>query len=1313
MGEASCPFCHPAPERLFYQGRLVVGLWDAFPVSPGHALLVPRRHLASWWDAGPDEQAELVSAIAAARAAILERHRPDGFNIGVNVGEAAGQTIFHLHVHVIPRYRGDVPDPRGGVRHVIAARAVYPSSASEEAASLSRGGPETIRLPGQAEPTRPEAPFWSDGAALPHGGALIRGEDDPLLPHLVAHLSTALQVDIAVAFTLESGVNRLYEHLRDVLVRGGSVRFLTGDYLDVTEPAALRRLLDLGLETRVLQKHGAIEPGGFIGDPSVRSVTTGLAEAGAGSSRCEARPLDLRVFETTGPDADASPLLSFHPKAYIFRRADGSGVAFVGSSNLTNLALSHGLEWNYRVVSSRDASGFRDVTCAFERLFSHPATRPLSAEWVSDYEARRRAELAPWPPGDGVRETVTEVREIPKPNVVQAEALEKLVETRASGYKAGLVVLATGLGKTWLAAFDSHRPEYRRILFVAHREEILAQAMKTFRRIRPDASFGHYTGTDKAPDADILFASIQTLGRNHHLERFAPDSFDYIVVDEFHHACARSYRRLIDHFRPKFLLGLTATPERTDGGDLLALCQENLVYRRDLLDGIRLGLLCPFRYFGVPDEVDYANIPWRNSRFEEEALTAAVATRTRAANAFEQYRKHAGGRTLAFCVSQRHADFMAGFFREAGVRAAAVHSGDTSAPRAASLEQLAAGGLDIIFAVDMFNEGVDLPTLDTVMMLRPTESRIVWLQQFGRGLRTAPGKDALTVVDYIGNHRTFLLKPQTLFNLEPDRQHVLNLLERLRAGTADLPPGCEVTYELEAVNILRALATTGTVGAFAALRQRYEDFRELHGVRPTASEMYHEGYDPRAVRRGKEYRSWLRFVDAMGDLDEPRRAAVGRYGEFLDWLEVTPMTKSYKMLTLLAMLNADRFPGEIDIADLVEGFKELASRDRRLSTDCGDALTSDAALRRMIETDPIPAWTGGKGTGGTPFFVYEDGRFRTVFDVPPALREAFQELTREIADWRLAGYLARPRTGEDEAADASSICKVANLRGRLVVRLLESEHDSDHAVAGHAENQSARGQAGEPATSVVPSPGPAQTRFPSGWTPIFVEGEPYDGNFARDTLEVVRRHGQEGNDLPDILRDWFGEDTGLPGTNHRVVLEHRAGAWHMSPTGKRRNQLRLWQFYSRSEIPALFDLEFSAAIWNSGFVTVPGHVFLLVTLRKQGRDERFQYADRFLGPDKFQWQSQNRTAQASKHGQEIRHHADLGIAVHLFVRQSARIPGGGAAPFLYCGEVEFVSWRGERPITVEWKLREPLPEAARHLLLAGDTMASPPRRARR
>jgi superfamily II DNA or RNA helicase/diadenosine tetraphosphate (Ap4A) HIT family hydrolase len=1020
--QASCPFCGPPIDNIFYTAERVLGLWDAFPVSPGHALLIPRRHVAGWFDATAEERGELLQAIEVAKARIDKRLKPDGYNIGINVGRAAGQTVFHLHVHVIPRYSGDVPDPRGGVRYVIPNKANYLLS-DEKAESA----------PGRS----------------PEPSALVRGGDsDPLLPHLIDLLDQSSSVDIAAAFTMDSGVRLIEEHLRDVLDRHGRVRIVTGDYLGVTEPRALLRLLDLRGDIRV------------------------------------------RIFESDG--------VSFHPKSYILTRSDGAGTAFVGSSNLSETALRRGVEWNFRVVTSRDADGFVDVVQAFDELWTHPATRDLDSAWVQSYQALRTQ------PARRVAEIDVEpVRPTPEPHPIQAEALTALADTRARENSAGLVVLATGLGKTWLSAFDSNKSEFRRVLFVAHREEILTQAMRTFRAIRPYATLGFYTGTDKAPDADVLFASIQTLGRWNHLHRFDPHQFDYVVVDEFHHAAAQMYRRVLGYFAPKFLLGLTATPERTDGGDLLSLCGHNLVYRCDVADGIRRGLLSPFSYYGVPDEVDYSNIPWKSTRFDEEELTQRVATRSRADNALGQYRRLGGTRTMGFCVSQRHADFMAGYFQEQSIRAVAVHSGERSAPRARSLEQLAAGDLDIVFAVDMFNEGVDLPNIDTVLMLRPTESRNLWLQQFGRGLRHLPGK-TLRVIDYIGNHRIFLIKTRALLNLGSGDREVAFALDRLEEGTFSLPPGCSVTYELEAKDILRALIRPDRADLF---RFYYKEFRETHGARPLAAEVFEGGYDPKTVRKSG-YNSWLAFVHAMGDLSAEQSGALERHTQLLTHLEVTPMTKSYKMLVLLVMISDDLFPGAMPIQRLTERFADLARRYPATRAEIGDALGNPALLRRLIETNPINAWTSGRGTGDTAYFRYVDGQFSTVFTTPEELREAFQDLVREIAEWRLTVYIRR------NPGDNLFVCRVSHASGRPILFLPDRN---------------------------------TTTSIPHGWQEIIADGKAYRANFVKVAINVVTRPGMSENVLPALLRDWFGPDAGQPGHSHDVSFSREGARYHMEP----------------------------------------------------------------------------------------------------------------------------------------------------------------------
>ena len=1175
-----CPFCRVDTARVFYEGDEVIGLWDAFPVTRGHALLVTRRHVRSWFEATSSEQQSLLEAIQAAREIILQDDTVTGFNIGLNDGESAGQTIPHLHVHLIPRRSGDTLDPRGGVRHVIPGKANY-----------------LVDPPGYV---------FSPG--VPHALPLIRGGDDPLLSHLLPAIDRAVAVDIAVAFTMSSGTRLLLEHLRDLVNRGGRLRFLTGDYLDVTDPAALASLLDLN-----------------EGEANV----------------------ELRVFESQGT--------SFHLKSYILRFGDGTGVGYVGSSNLSKQALTDGYEWNYRVVPSREREGFEDVCDAFEKLFRHPRTRPVDFHWLQGYEAQRS-------PPSRQQEIVVVATEKPepppKPHAIQQEALAALKQTRLQGNTAGLVVLATGLGKTWLSAFDSNSDEYKSVLFVAHREEILNQAISTFRRIRPMANLGRYTGQEKNPNAEVLFASIQTLGRKRHLGNFEPDAFDYIVVDEFHHAAAKTYRNLIDYFVPKFMLGLTATPERTDGGDLLGLCQENLVFSCGVVEGIQREQLCPFRYYGVPDLVDYSNIPWRSTRFDEAALTAAVATRKRAENALEQHRRVGGKRTIAFCCSQRHADFMAEYFRDNGLRAVAVHSGEKSAPRTGSLEQLANGEIEVVFAVDMLNEGVDIPDIDSVLMLRPTESAILWMQQFGRGLRKAKNK-VLKVVDYIGNHRVFLNKPRTLLNLGAGDGSIAHALELLERGEGDLPPGCEVTYDLEAISILRGLLKT-TQGA-EAVEAYYLDYKQRHGVRPTALEMMHDGFNPRRTGHG----NWARFVRAMGDWPTSLGKEFERLEPFFESVEKTPMTKSFKMLVLLAMLNADQLPGAIPLENLVDGFAQKASRSAALRQDIGPALTDRHKLTKLVRENPVQAWIGGRGTDKRKFFDLNNQVFETTFSVPDDCREAFQEFTRELLEWRLSDYLHRPTVVQNDI-----VCKVFQSDGKPILKLPDREREAG---------------------------------VPEGWTDVEIDGKNYSAKFAKIAVNVIHESGNGDNALPSLMQKWFGPDAGQPGTSHRVSFLFKGDRYELVPLGSRHEETSsravLWTSYMREDIPPLFGFDFNAGIWRQGFVVQGSEVFLLVTLEKEGLEEGHQYDDRFLSPTEFQWQSQNRTRQQSKHGVIISQHVSEGYDVHLFVRKTKK-HGSRAAPFFYCGQLDFQSWHGEQPINVQWRLRNAVPEHFQKLLEA-------------
>lgn len=1054
-----CPFCNLPPPRIVFSNSLVVALWDGFPVSPGHLLIVPKRHVATWFEANEEEQRQIWQAIEKGKEAICQLYQPDGFNIGTNVGEAAGQTVPHLHLHIIPRYQGDVPDPRGGVRYVIPHKANYlkPTTNSPDNTLVkpeTSPANETVRVqhqhaddPGKIIKVLPKSPVKR--SADIGDSALVRGERDPLLPHLQYELETATAADLSVAFIQRSGVELLRPYLIDMLQRNGTIRILTGDYMNITDPDALAELLDLD------------------------------------------GPLQMRVFQANA--------ISFHPKAYLFQHADQQGTAFVGSSNLSHSALRSGIEWNYRVYKSTHSDGYQNVRDAFEELWLHPQTCTVTPEWIAEYRIRRAAattiqlsQLA-----DDEQPTTP-----PQPNAIQVEALAALEECRRAGQQAGLVVLATGLGKTWLSAFDSHRPEFKRILFVAHRDEILQQALRTFRVVRPGARLGKYTGVEKVLDADILFASIQTLGQSSHLKQFAPDAFDYIVVDEFHHAAASTYRRLIDYFTPKFMLGLTATPERSDGGDLLGLCGGNLVFRCDLVRGIQEELLSAFRYFGVPDQVDYAQIPWRSQRFDDEALTAAVATQERARNALELYRQHGARRGLGFCCSMRHADFMAAYFEAQGVRAVAVHSGPTSAPRALSLERLARGELDILFAVDVFNEGLDIPSIDTILMLRPTESAIIWLQQFGRGLRKAVGKDHVRVIDYIGNHKTFLLKVKSLLQpicgMLPTDASLRQAIQRVNQGELELPVGCEITYDLEAIDILdRLLKRDGQ----DAIDLWVSDFVEQQGTRPQLSELQNAGLNPRALFT--KYGSWFGYLEYRHAqqpvyLSGQDVRLIEQYRAWWRELCITAMTKSFKMLVLLGMQHQNAWLRKMSWEELASEFQRLAPRWKGVREEIAVELHDDKALARYVRDNPGKAWGGGE------YFLSDREGLQLKLAVADEEAEAFGEMVREVAEWRL---LERGLRGEARGEREIRL-KLMQASGRVILKLPQKQRD----------------------------------QLPQGEVVVMIDGEEYIARFAKEYLNVLRRG--ERNVLSELMQAWFGPRAGERGTMHEVRVWND-GVWRM------------------------------------------------------------------------------------------------------------------------------------------------------------------------
>ncbi len=782
------------------------------------------------------------------------------------------------------------------------------------------------------------------------------GKSDPFLPQLLKAINFATEIDITVAFIRRSGLDLIFDALKDAMDRGSVIRVLTSDYLEVTEPQALRHLML-------------------------------LAERGA----------DVRLFSTLGDP-------SFHIKSYIFLRRDGEAIldacAFVGSSNISNMALTRGLEWNLRVDYPEESEKFTEIHRKFAALFSDERVFPLTHAWVDDYTARRKVVLR-------VVSGEPEEESLPAtPTEIQAEALVALQASRADGFRRGLVVLATGLGKTWLAAFDVQQLKVKRVLFVAHREEILMQAEETFVRIQPEASIGYYTGKTKQREADIVFASIQTLGRDEHLQQFAPDSFDYLVVDEFHHADAITYRRLLNYFQPKFMLGLTATPERTDQADILSLCDDNLVFERNFVEGINADLLCPFHYHGIHDQtVNYTEIPWRNGRFDPNDLSAKLATRARAKHALSIWQQLHQNRTLAFCVSCGHAEFMADYFCQAGIRAAAVHA-RSKLPRHAALKQLEKGALEVIFSVDLFNEGVDLPAIDTVMMLRPTESKIIFLQQLGRGLRVHSSKDYLRVLDFIGNHKVFLNKPESLFGVRSLREFV----QRQQDNDLPLPKSCYANYELGVINFLQQVIKHLPKGII----DTYELLKSNNQQRPSAVEFYRAGVNFTSIR--KKFGSWFDLVAERNDFSLRQKAILQTHHAYFLDIEKAAMTKSYKMVLLEALLELDGFVQPQTTHDLaIRSGEILLRRSPLIAQDLPTRFQNLADI--LVErsgrwvtywnSNPVNAFIGGNKKQGECFFVLEEDRLKPNFTLSTSDRNLFYSMTQELVDYKLAMYMDR------------------------------------------------------------------------------------------------------------------------------------------------------------------------------------------------------------------------------------------------------------------------------------------------------------------
>lgn len=743
--------------------------------------------------------------------ALVDRFSPQHRALGA--AEAADRIAWHL-AREIERSLADVGEEDRVRIGLVVARAL-----------LDRLG-ELVAVDPGAAPVDPATVLHAILRRRPDGSPDIIGQ--PLIPlldttlltnapgepslwsQLRSEIESSDAIDVVMAFIRRSGIAPLLEALRRHCDAGNEVRVLTTTYTGSTERQALDQLVDLGAAVRI----------------SYDLTTTRL-----------------------------------HAKAWIFHRASGFSTVYVGSSNLTHSAQVTGLEWNVRASAARNP----DVVAKFGAVFeSYWAGGDFVAYESEQFEAeQRRAGRV----DTGPQIILSPIELTARP--FEERLLELIEVSRQRGYHRNLLVSATGTGKTVMAALDyarlRHQLNRARLLVIAQSEDILNQSLATFRYALRDPSFGEkWVGGARPTRFDHVFASVQSLNAAK-LEDFPADQFDVVMVDEFHHAAAPSYERVLNHLVPVELLGLTATPERSDGLPILHWFDDRIAAELRLWDAIDQQYLSPFMYFGIHDGLDLRQIPWRRGRgYDPDALsTAYTSSDAWARLVVKQVSEHAevgAMRCLGFCVSIQHAQFMAQHFNRHGIDAVAIWGDSPRMEREAALRDLAEGRVRVVFSVDLFNEGVDVPLVDTVLMLRPTESPTLFLQQLGRGLRKAPGKGFCTVLDFVGTHRKeFRFDRRYRALLGGTRRDVERAVHQ---RFPFLPAGCHMDLDQKASEIVLRSLRDAIPSRWSA---KVDELRSLRRDRPDIDldEFLDEsGLDLDDIYDGR--RSWSDLREAAG-----------------------------------------------------------------------------------------------------------------------------------------------------------------------------------------------------------------------------------------------------------------------------------------------------------------------------------------------------------------------------------------------------------------------------------------------------------------
>jgi len=606
---------------------------------------------------------------------------------------------------------------------------------------------------------------------------------------------------LSVAFVTSGGVTSLIGTLLDLELKGVKGKILVSEYLNFTEPEALKKLLKL---TNV----------------------------------------ELKIAR----DND------FHSKGFLFTHASYYSI-IIGSSNLTQGALTKNKEWNLKVTAHKDSELFKKTIEEFNKVFSN--AQPVDLEYLEKYAFAYNSEKKL---RQGLRRELLKTKsDTVSPNTMQLEALSNLKNLRSQGKTKALLVSATGTGKTFLSAFDVLEVKPKRMLFLVHRRNIAQKSMDSFKKIMgSELSMGLYSGNKRDVGADYIFSTVQTFSRESHLSNFAHDDFDYIVIDESHRASASTYQKILNHFNPKFLLGMTATPERTDGFDIFNLFDYNIAYEIRLHDALEHEMLTPFHYFGISEIEINGKLLGEKASVNDLNREDRVDHIIKKADFFGTDDGIVRG--LVFCSRKEECHFLSEEFNNRGYRTIALTGSSHEDERSRAIDLLETDDLEIkldyIFSVDIFNEGVDIPRVNQIIMLRPTQSAIIFVQQLGRGLRKLEGKSYLTVIDFIGNYQNNFLVPIALFG---DKSFVKDNLRKLVNRPEKSLRGASTVYfdRIVKERIYHAI-DTGKLHLKRKLVEEYQSLKSKIGKVPTMMDFVRFGErDP--YQYITEYKSYYTF----------------------------------------------------------------------------------------------------------------------------------------------------------------------------------------------------------------------------------------------------------------------------------------------------------------------------------------------------------------------------------------------------------------------------------------------------------------------